>query len=595
MEDRRVLAPIILAAEEQLLLELINRARANPVAEAALHGVSLNEGLPAGTISPEPKQPLAPHQALIEAAGDHADDMLARDYFSHNTPEGDTPSMRAMDAGYPGGAGENIAWGGSTGAIDELAHVYERHRGLFRSPGHRENLLNDDYVDVGVGVRYGRFTSQGATYNASMVVENFGFAVGGQITGVAFTDLVTPNDFYDVGEGVGGLTITARNAAGAEFATQTGPSGGYTLPAPAGTYTVTASGDSLATPIVINNVRHDLDDFENTKVDFVTTAASPPDVTAPTATATAANISQAGNTPQTMVVTYFDDREIDISSIDANDLIVIAPTGGSLAVTVHSVTPLNGANSQVRVEYRLAPPSGTWDSSDNGLYSVRLQAAQVYDGAGNAVAGRQLTSFTVQLGQLTLAWHNAANPADVNNRDGVTTADLLLVVSYLREHPPGPLPPIVGPPMEGYIDVTGNGEATLADLLAVVTELRAILQGDGEAEAEGILSAAAVDRFFRGAPPEPWLQVRFDDRFQNKLGALTDDTFARPAALLADSQRGAAQGQVRDVMCIAFQHVGDEFAVSAREEHLGRRLDFFAKLDDEFFHGAGHAPEQAAF
>ncbi|MGI6300562.1 MAG: hypothetical protein ACOX52_05840 [Verrucomicrobiota bacterium] len=33
---------------EQLMLELVNRARANPVAEADRLGIELNEGLPAG-------------------------------------------------------------------------------------------------------------------------------------------------------------------------------------------------------------------------------------------------------------------------------------------------------------------------------------------------------------------------------------------------------------------------------------------------------------------------------------------------------------------------------------------------------------------
>ena len=44
---------------EQYLLELINRGRADPAAEAARYGIDLNEGLSPGTISSDPKQPLA--------------------------------------------------------------------------------------------------------------------------------------------------------------------------------------------------------------------------------------------------------------------------------------------------------------------------------------------------------------------------------------------------------------------------------------------------------------------------------------------------------------------------------------------------------
>src|SRR5262245_55336620 len=44
---------------EQLMLEVINRARANPTAEAARYSIDLNEGLAPGTISAAPKRPLA--------------------------------------------------------------------------------------------------------------------------------------------------------------------------------------------------------------------------------------------------------------------------------------------------------------------------------------------------------------------------------------------------------------------------------------------------------------------------------------------------------------------------------------------------------
>ncbi len=176
LESRLALSTVTMTANEQLLIELINRARANPLAEVnRVAGIGdLNEGLPAGTITSTPKQPLAPHQALIAAAGDHSDDMLLNDYFSHYSQNGDSPSTRAMEAGYPNGVAENIAWGGSTGSINQIQHVVERHRALFVSPGHRLNLMDDDYQEIGAGVRYGVFTASGINYNASMVTENFG-------------------------------------------------------------------------------------------------------------------------------------------------------------------------------------------------------------------------------------------------------------------------------------------------------------------------------------------------------------------------------------------------------------------------------------
>ena len=46
-------------AQELLDIALVNRARLDPAAEAALFGIDLNEGLAPGTISAASKQPLA--------------------------------------------------------------------------------------------------------------------------------------------------------------------------------------------------------------------------------------------------------------------------------------------------------------------------------------------------------------------------------------------------------------------------------------------------------------------------------------------------------------------------------------------------------
>jgi serralysin len=67
---------------EQYLLELINRARMDPVGEAARQGVSLNQGLAAGTISSAPKQVLAMNDLLQVAADNHTKWMIANDQFT---------------------------------------------------------------------------------------------------------------------------------------------------------------------------------------------------------------------------------------------------------------------------------------------------------------------------------------------------------------------------------------------------------------------------------------------------------------------------------------------------------------------------------
>jgi hypothetical protein len=53
---------------EQYLLELINRARSDPPAEANRYGIDLNEGPPSKPISPDPVPPLPFNQFLMKAA-----------------------------------------------------------------------------------------------------------------------------------------------------------------------------------------------------------------------------------------------------------------------------------------------------------------------------------------------------------------------------------------------------------------------------------------------------------------------------------------------------------------------------------------------
>src|SRR5438105_2361486 len=72
LESRRLMAADFPTPAEQYLVELINRARMDPSAEAARLGIALNEGLAAGTISTAAKQPLAINPNLTDAAGKHS-------------------------------------------------------------------------------------------------------------------------------------------------------------------------------------------------------------------------------------------------------------------------------------------------------------------------------------------------------------------------------------------------------------------------------------------------------------------------------------------------------------------------------------------
>ena len=83
-----------LTAQEQYLLELVNRARLDPVGEATRLGISLNDGLPSGTISSDSKQPLASNQYVATAAQNHSQWMLDTDTFSHTGSGGSNAGRR---------------------------------------------------------------------------------------------------------------------------------------------------------------------------------------------------------------------------------------------------------------------------------------------------------------------------------------------------------------------------------------------------------------------------------------------------------------------------------------------------------------------
>lgn len=237
-------------ATEQYLLELINRGRADPLAEAGRYGIDLNADLASGTISTSNKAPLAFSAFLNISADKHSQSMIADNYFSHTGSDGSSASQRMFAAGWTssnGGyaTGENIAFAAGSGRGYNAATIEVHHAGLFKSSGHRENLMNDTFNEIGIGQFVGTYTSRGFTYvdSASMVTENF--AAGGRtfLTGVVLND--ADNDkFYDIGEGQGNITIKAMGTNGT-FTTTTWEAGGYSLELAAGSYTVEFSGAGL--------------------------------------------------------------------------------------------------------------------------------------------------------------------------------------------------------------------------------------------------------------------------------------------------------------------------------------------------------------
>ncbi len=117
-------------------------------------------------------EPLAFDAELVKAAGAHSDWMVARDVFSHTGANGSTVGDRIKAAGYGATAwGENIAYISGSGAstLDE-ADVRQLHTNLMNSAGHKANILNTNYTEIGIGLTQGDYNGRPAIF----VTEDFG-------------------------------------------------------------------------------------------------------------------------------------------------------------------------------------------------------------------------------------------------------------------------------------------------------------------------------------------------------------------------------------------------------------------------------------
>jgi hypothetical protein len=114
---------------------------------------------------------LGSNSLLAKAAQAKADDMLARQYFSHNTPDGKTPWTFIQAAGYSYlMAGENLA-------VD-FTEAENVQSAWMNSPGHKANILNKSFEEIGIGIASGMFEG----HQSTIVVQMFGTPIAQKVT-----------------------------------------------------------------------------------------------------------------------------------------------------------------------------------------------------------------------------------------------------------------------------------------------------------------------------------------------------------------------------------------------------------------------------
>jgi hypothetical protein len=272
-------------AAEQAHLERINRARLDPQAEAnRLLGGNINEGPPSITISTTAKQPLTFNAQLYQAARLHSQDMIANDYFTHAGSDGSSPSDQITAAGYSYNyAGDNIALDVSTAPINEVNNILIMHDSLVidsddPSRGHRGNIFNANFKEIGIGTASGPTSHAGTDWPYAWALTcDFGAHSGNSfVLGVVYDD-TNSNGEYTAGEGIGGAVISVVRTSDSDTAsTTTASAGGYGIPLPSGSYMVTArlsDGRELERDLTIaaQNVKIDFKeaDFPSTPSDSI--------------------------------------------------------------------------------------------------------------------------------------------------------------------------------------------------------------------------------------------------------------------------------------------------------------------------------------
>lgn len=230
---------------EQQLLWLMNRARANPAQEGLWLATSddkefagdrdffgVNKALLQDEFASYASMPPAAFDIrLYNAAKEHCDDLIGRDAQDHNN-QFDRVKSAGFSMGHARGsifsyaqsplnahAAWNIDWGTTADGMQE-------------GRGHRMGLMSLDgnYTNAGIAVvaeansetRVGPYVVTGNYAEAANKPDHFNQF----IVGTVWNDR-NANQQYDAGEGVGGVTV--RPASGGYYAI-TAESGGYAIP-----------------------------------------------------------------------------------------------------------------------------------------------------------------------------------------------------------------------------------------------------------------------------------------------------------------------------------------------------------------------------
>jgi hypothetical protein len=380
------------SAQEQVLLELINKARSNPAAEGQMlasvqdpeilryyshYGVNASK-LQSDFASYSAKPPLAFNAKLMASSRAHSIDQATKGFQGHDGTDGSHFDSRIIAQGYAWHAlGENV-----------FAYVqtpFFGHVGLNADWGvadldHRANIMNSDasfptYKEIGISC----VASSVKGFGPLVITQDFGCPADPNaafVTGVIYADK-NGNGAYDEGEGLGGVQVAPDQG---EFFTTTSASGGYSLPLPtsgSGTLSITVSGGAIGAAQVQSvafvsgtNVKADFTANDNASTKAANgggSAAGLPEVSVSAAQAEASTdgsqagvivIKRKGNSAQALEVAL----SVSGTAVSGVDFVALPGTvsipAGAKSVSL-SVQGLNASFDGIKkVKVKAAPAQG---------------------------------------------------------------------------------------------------------------------------------------------------------------------------------------------------------------------------------------------
>jgi hypothetical protein len=243
--------------QEQAMLELINRARANPAAEGLFLASTKDTGAKQAIAyfkvdltrlkndfkGYPVRPPLAFNPGLLASSRRHSEDMAENIFQDHTGTDGSTILSRItysdrIPSTLYAHLGFNIDWG--------LGGSY----GVLAGVPHRLDIMNDSgpvYREIGIGIA-ARTSGDLAKIGKLAVTQDFGTRVASPdfLVGVAYYD-VNNNAIFDPGEGIPGIKVLPSTGP---FHAITSSSGGYAIPfaVSPGNALVTFSGGGLLAP-----------------------------------------------------------------------------------------------------------------------------------------------------------------------------------------------------------------------------------------------------------------------------------------------------------------------------------------------------------